>query len=188
MTNFKVINNNIHDNDNIAIDFIGYEGTAGSGETDRARNGICSGNLIYNISSIKNPTYKDYGANGIYVDGGKDIIIEKNTIKNCDIGIEMGSERKGKASDNITVRNNRILDSTNYAALVFGGESKSNGTARNIKIYNNTVYNADTALVIANADSSTNEVKNNTFNKVNTIIEGKIGKNIVKNNISSGKK
>ena len=185
VTEFKVINNRIHDNDNIGIDFIGYEGTAGSGETDRARDGICSGNSVYNISSINNPTYNDYGAGGIYVDGGKNIIIEQNYVRNCDIGIELASEHKGKTTDNITVRNNLILDSTNYAALVFGGESKKNGTAINIKIYNNTIYNADTALVIANADSSTNEVKNNIFNKVNTIIEGKVGKNIIENNISS---
>nr|WP_300004941.1 right-handed parallel beta-helix repeat-containing protein [Tissierella sp.] len=188
VTKFKVINNKVHDNDNIAIDFIGYEGTAGSGETDRARDGVCSGNIIYNISSIKNPTYNDYAADGIYVDGGKDIIIEGNYVKNCDIGIEMASEHKGKTTDNITVRNNLILDSTNYAALVFGGEGKSNGIATNIKIYNNTVYNADTALVIANADSSTNEVKNNIFNKSNIFIEGKEGKNIIQNNLTSDAK
>ncbi len=185
VTEFKVINNKVHDNDNIGIDFIGYEGTAGSGETDRVRDGICSGNMVYNISSIKNPTYNDYAADGIYVDGGKNIIIEGNYVRNCDIGIEMASEHKGKTTDNIIVRNNLILDCTNYAALVFGGESKSNGNATNIKIYNNTVYNADTALVIANADSSTNEVKNNIFNKVNTIIEGNVGKNTIENNMSS---
>ncbi|MGB5824637.1 MAG: stalk domain-containing protein [Proteocatella sp.] len=185
VTEFKVINNKIHDNDNIGIDFIGYEGTAGSGETDRARDGLCSGNIVYNISSINNPTYNDYGADGIYVDGGKNIIIEGNYVKNCDIGIEMASEHKGKTTDNITVRNNLILDCTNYAALVFGGASNSNGTATNIKIYNNTVYNADTALVISNANSSTNEVKNNIFNNVNTIIEGNVGDNIIVNNMSS---
>jgi hypothetical protein len=185
VTEFKVINNTIHDNDNIGIDFIGYEGTAGSGETDRARDGLCAGNIVYNISSINNPTYNDYGADGIYVDGGKNIIIEGNYVKNCDIGIEMASEHKDKTTDGITIRNNLILDCTDYAALVFGGASKSNGTATNIKIYNNTVYNADTALVVSNANSSTNEVKNNIFNKVNTIIEGNVGDNIIENNMSS---
>lgn len=184
VTEFKVINNIIHDNDNIGIDFIGYEGTAGSGETDRARDGICADNYVYNISSINNPTYTDYGAGGIYVDGGKNIIIERNYIRNCDIGIEMASEHKGKTTDNIIVRNNLILDTINYAALVLGGETKSNGTATNIKVYNNTVYNADTALVISNANSSTNEVKNNIFNLSNIIIEGKIGSNIIENNMS----
>lgn len=184
VTKFKVINNKIHDNDNIGIDFIGYEGTAGSGETDRARDGLCAGNIVYNISSKNNPTYNDYGADGIYVDGGKNIIIEGNYVRNCDIGIELASEHKGKTTDNITVRNNLILDCTNYAALVFGGASTSNGTATNIKIYNNTVYNADTALVVANANSSTNEVKNNIFNKANTVIEGNKGNNIIENNMT----
>nr|WP_300002527.1 right-handed parallel beta-helix repeat-containing protein [Tissierella sp.] len=181
---FKVINNTIHDNDNIAIDFIGYEGTSDLGETDRARDGICSGNKVYNISSINNPTYNDFGAVGIYVDGGKNIIIERNYIQNCDIGIEIASEHRGRNTEEIIVRNNLILDSTDYAALSIGGESKSNGQAINIKIYNNTIYNADTALVIANADSDTNEVKNNIFNKTNTLIEGITGKNIIENNIS----
>jgi len=184
VTAFKVINNKIHDNDNIGIDFIGYEGTAGSGETDRARDGLCAGNIVYNISSINNPTYNDYGADGIYVDGGKNIIIEGNFVKNCDIGIELASEHRGKTTDGITVRNNLILDCTDYAALVFGGASNSNGTATNIKIYNNTVYNVDTALVISNANNSTNEVKNNIFNNFNTLIEGKVGNNIVENNIT----
>lgn len=185
VTAFQVINNMVHDNDNIGIDFIGYEGTAGSGENDRARDGLCSGNFVYNISSINNPNYNDYGADGIYVDGGKNIIIERNYVKNCDIGIEMASEHKGKATDEITVRNNLILDCTNYASLAFGGANSSNGTATNIKIYNNTVYNADTALVVSNANSSTNEVKNNIFNNVNTIIEGNPGDNIIENNMSS---
>lgn len=184
VTEFKVINNTIHDNDNIGIDFIGYEGTAGSGETDRARDGLCADNIIYNISSIKNPTYNDYGAGGIYVDGGQNIIIERNYIKNCDIGIEIASEHKGKAADSIIVRNNLILDSTAYAALVLGGESKSHGRATNIKIYNNTIYNGETALVISNANSSTNEVKNNIFYKVNRIMEGKTGDNIIENNMT----
>lgn len=181
---FKVVNNKIHDNDNIGIDFIGYEGTSGSEETDRARDGICSDNIIYNITSINNPTYEDYGAGGIYVDGGKNIVIERNYIKNCDIGIEVASEHRGKTTDEITIRNNLILDSTDYAALSIGGESKSNGKASDIKIYNNTIYNADIALVIANANSSTNEVKNNIFNKVNTVIEGNINNNVVENNMS----
>lgn len=188
VTVFKVINNKIHDNDNIGIDFIGYEGTAGSGETDRARDGICAGNIVYNISSINNPTYKEYGADGIYVDGGKNIIIEQNYIRNCDIGIEMASEHKGKTTDGITVRNNLILDCTDYTALAIGGESSSNGTATNIKIYNNTIYNAGTALVISNASSSSNEIKNNIFNKVNRIIGGNTGNNIIDNNMSSDAK
>lgn len=83
------------------------------------------------------------------------------------------------------VRNNLILESTSYTALAIGGENKSNGLATNIKIYNNTIYNANTGLVIANANSSSNEIKNNIFYKVNNVVEGDIGNNIIENNFNS---
>jgi hypothetical protein len=77
VTNFLVSHNIIHDNDNIGIDFIGFEGTAPAG-FDQARDGVCSSNMVYNISSLNNPAYGgDRAADGIYIDGGRNIIIEK---------------------------------------------------------------------------------------------------------------
>ena len=186
VTDFIVRGNSIHDNDNIGIDFIGYEKTAGSGEQDRARNGICIDNNIYNISSKNNHAYHgDMSADGIYVDGGKNIIIERNRVKNCDIGIEAASEHKGKYTDNIIIRNNLITDCKGYTGICFGGASTSNGMATNIKIYNNTLYNCDTGVVIQNANSNTNAVKNNIIYKCGQTISGKIGKNIISNNYTS---
>ena len=57
---FTIKNNIIHDNNNIGIDMIGFEGTAkhpdeDSGnnpyEADMVRNGVCAGNVVYNISA-----------------------------------------------------------------------------------------------------------------------------------------
>ena len=185
VTNFTVINNIVHDNDNIGIDFIGFEGAAGSSSKDRARNGVCRDNCVYNIASKNNPAYNGgSSAAGIYVDGGKDIIIERNNIKNCDVGVSIASEHKGKNAENIIVRNNLVTDCLSYAGIIFGGCNNENGVAVNVKIYNNTIYNCRTGVVIQNANSSTNEVKNNIIYNCKNSMYGEVGKNQVSNNLT----
>jgi hypothetical protein len=90
---FTITNNIVHDNDNIGIVAIGYERTAPNSSVDQARDGTISQNLVYNITSAKNPNYHgQLGADGIYVDGGTRIVIEQNVVRNADIGIEAASE------------------------------------------------------------------------------------------------
>ena len=48
---FTVKDNLVHDNDNIGIDFIGFEG---HGSPDQARNGSCIRNTVYNIDFSQN--------------------------------------------------------------------------------------------------------------------------------------
>jgi hypothetical protein len=138
---FTVAGNVIHDNDNIGIDFIGFEGT-GPAALDQARNGTCVDNVVYNISSATNPTYGgDRSADGLYVDGGHDIVIERNKVDLCDIGIEVASEHGGKAASNITVRNNFI--SRSYQGnILMGGYASSRGDALNVIVAGNTTYQA----------------------------------------------
>lgn len=152
VTNFTVSNNTVHDNNNIGIDFIGFEPETNSDESiNQARNGICVGNTVYNITSKDNPAYEEgLSADGIYVDGGKNIIIERNTITTSDIGIEVASEHAGKTTENITVRNNFILNS-NSASILTGGYDLDRGKSRNILIINNTTYKgADGELGLQN--------------------------------------
>jgi len=136
---FTVSGNTIHDNDNIGIDFIGFEGTGPAGQ-DQARNGSCVGNVVYNISSAANPTYGgDRSADGIYVDGGLGIVIERNRVDNCDIGVEVASEHGGRSATNITVRNNFI--SRGYQGnILMGGYDATRGNAVNVVVVNNTTY------------------------------------------------
>jgi len=136
---FNVAGNIVHDNDNIGIDFIGFEGTGPIGQ-DQARHGTCVDNVVYNISSATNPTYGgDRSADGIYVDGGRDIVIERNKVDNCDIGIEAASEHGGKTTSNITVRSNFI--SRGYQGnILMGGYDATRGSAQNIIVVNNTTY------------------------------------------------
>src|SRR5580658_9333435 len=49
VTYFLISNNVVHDNDNIGIDAIGFEGVGPTG-SDQARYGEVSGNTVYNIS------------------------------------------------------------------------------------------------------------------------------------------
>ncbi len=185
VTNFKVTNNKVHDNDNIGIDFIGYEGTASS--NDYVRSGICSGNQVWNISSAKNKTYTDLCADGIYVDGGADIVIENNKVWASDIGVETASEHKNKATDKVIVRNNLVYNCGLYG-ISMGGSGDTNGKATNIKIYNNTAYNNSVNMNIQKyCQYSSNVVKNNIFYQ-GTAFEGTKTSIVISNNVTGNPK
>jgi len=161
VTDFIVSNNIVHDNDNIGIDFIGFERQGPKG-FDQARNGICFGNIVYNITTKTNPTYNDLNSDGIYVDGGRDIIIEKNIVYNCDIGIELASEHESKSTENITVRNNFVSGSF-QANIMAGGYASNKGNAVNIIIVNNTTYMGGQGEVALQHNSNSIIIKNNIF-------------------------
>ncbi len=165
---FVVSNNIIHDNNNIGIDFIGYEGVCDNTELDRARDGVCSGNTVYNIDTSTNPAYQgDTSGDGIYVDGGTRIVIEKNIVHHCNIGIEIASEHSGKSSSDITVKNNFVYQNL-IMGIAMGGYDTRRGSTQNCKIVNNTCYHNDTAQdgngeLCLQYDTRDNEIKNNIF-------------------------
>ena len=141
---FKVVNNLVRRSDNIGIDLIGYEGTSTNKKADYVRNGVVKNNKVYEISSYGNPAYgKDYSAGGIYIDGGKNITIEKNTIYHCDIGIEATSEHAGKYADNIDIINNIIYDNF-FTGISIGGYDENRGGTKNSTISQNILYRNDT--------------------------------------------
>jgi Secretion system C-terminal sorting domain/Right handed beta helix region len=138
VSNFTISNNKVHDISNIGIDMAGHFGASSNPSNDQARNGICTGNLVYNcISPYAN-------AAGIYVDGGKSIVIEKNIIYGCQWGIEVGCENIGKTSSQITVRNNFIYNNQS-SGLAFGGYDYPNNSGRitSCKFLNNSLYQND---------------------------------------------
>ncbi|HEY6293891.1 MAG TPA: Ig-like domain repeat protein [Terriglobia bacterium] len=94
VTYFAITNNLVHDNDNIGIDVIGYEGVGPVGY-DEAMYGEVSGNTIYNISGITNPGEGyEYDADGLYCDGCAYVTFERNLIFQVDYGIETTSENQ----------------------------------------------------------------------------------------------
>ena len=142
--NFTVSNNIVHDNNNIAYDFIGYEGECPNPQFDQARNGVVLGNIAYNIDSRGNPAYgNDASADGFYVDGGRDIIIERNEAYDCNIGIELASEHKGKSTNGVILRNNYVHHNT-VVGIAIGGYDQNRGTTADCKIVNNTLYKNNT--------------------------------------------
>jgi hypothetical protein len=141
---YAVLSNRVHDNDNIGIDSIGFERVSPDPAYDQARNGEVRGNLVYNITSYGNPDYgKQYAADGIYVDGGTNIVIEQNVVHDTDLAVELASEHSGRLTSLVTARNNLIYDN-NSNGFSIGGYGKARGGTDHCTIVNNTLFNNDT--------------------------------------------
>ncbi|MFF1634139.1 hypothetical protein [Leifsonia sp. NPDC058248] len=126
---WSISNNDIHDNNNIGIDAIGYEPTLSGAnrytDLNRARNGVISGNRVSYIRSQGNPAYWEDGtwcncADGIYVDGGTHIAVRNNVVTGNDIGVEVAAENAPGSADFVEVRSNTITNSL-YVGIATGG-------------------------------------------------------------------
>src|ERR1022692_3304368 len=166
VTNFKVTNNLVHDNDNIGIDAIGYEGVGPVGY-DEAMYGEISGNTVYNISGITNPGEgREYDADGLYCDGCAYVTFERNVIIQTDYGIETTSENQvcqsngtewsgpnntGTAAKGTfpcygryaTVRNNIFYNSNACGNSIGGYDNRRGGSYHDVFV-NNNLYNNST--------------------------------------------
>lgn len=162
VTDFAVTNNVVRDVNSIGIDFIGGETDIQPDPTKVARNGVCSGNTVVRA----NANYGGGFGAGIYVDGGRDIVIENNTVSESDLGIEIGAENAGLVTSGIEVRNN-VVYRNEKVGLVFGGFSGSVGTVQGCEFRNNTFYQNDTLAAgfgeIWIQHAQNNTVRNNIF-------------------------
>lgn len=176
---FTIRNNKIHNNDNIGIDMIGFEGTAkhengykgNPYDVDFARNGKCYGNVIYGISTYGNKAYREGSgynlcAGGIYVDGGQNIEIYNNFIYNCDIGIEVATEHSPKDNplfhvSGVEVHDNIIANCQGYCGLAFGGFNSSLGLTVGCNFHNNTFIDNSVQIVVQR--SARNQIHHNLF-------------------------
>jgi hypothetical protein len=141
---WTITNNLIHDNNNIGIDAIGFEKVSSNSATDQARDGVISGNSVYNITSYGNPAYgNQYAADGIYCDGCTRVTIERNTIHNTDFALEVTSEWPGKVASYVTVRSNLVYNN-NASGLTIGGYDSKRGGTDHCNFVNNSFYNNDT--------------------------------------------
>ena len=174
---FNIAGNIVHDNNNIGIDMIGFEGTAkheGGGPdnpygSDFVRNGECHDNIVYNISSEGNPAYLEDGeyelcADGIYVDGGQSIEIYNNFVFNCDIGLEVATEHSPEDNElfkvsGIKVHDNVVADCKGWCGLCFGGYDADLGFTENCEFTNNTFI--DNAVQIGIQRSKDNTISQN---------------------------
>ena len=135
---FEITGNSIHDVTNIGIDVIGHEGTSPDPGTDQARNGVVRNNTIVDCIS----PYATSG--GIYVDGGRSIIIENNTSRHNGYGVEIGCENAGATASDIVVRNNMLIDNE-VAGVAMGGFDYPGTTGRveSTIVSGNTLFKND---------------------------------------------
>ncbi|MFZ0661061.1 MAG: right-handed parallel beta-helix repeat-containing protein [Acidobacteriaceae bacterium] len=173
--NFRVTRNTVHDNNNIGMDIIGFERTAPNPAVDRARDGVVSGNLVYNITSKGNPAYgNEADSDGIYVDGGTHVLIERNVMHDVDFGLELASEHRNGSTSHIIARNNLIY-SCHTAGITIGGYDRKRGTTEDTVIVNNTLYKNDTENTGTGEFQMQFYLRNNIF-KNNIIYVGKSGR------------
>jgi len=185
---WAVTNNNIHDNNNIGIDAIGYESTlTGSNrytDTNRARNGMISGNTVSYIRSQGNPAYYEDGgwcncADGIYVDGGTHIVIKNNVVTGNDIGIEVAAENGKGSADHVDVRSNTISNSL-YVGIATGGYCDGDSACGDVKtgqshdnnfigntLRNNNKLNDGSPEILVQFYAYNNVFQNNTITATN---------------------
>mgnify|MGYP001165532094 FL=1 len=140
---FEVVNNHVYNNTNIPIVVIGHEGECSDPALDQARNGLIKNNNVHDNPS----SYA--AAGGIYIDGGKSIIVENNISYNNDYGIEIGCENNGNApnnpsASNIIVRNNLIYNNKVSGIALGGYNYPTSGKVETTTITNNTLFNNDT--------------------------------------------
>ena len=164
---FVESNNLVHDNDNIGLDNIGFEGVSPNVSYDQARDGWVFQNTIYNITSSTNPVYKgSLGSDGYYCDGCTRVIIERNLIHDADIPIEMASEHSGHTASFDIARNNVIYHAL-LVGISIGGYASRVGGSDHCTIVNNTLWSDDTH----NTGSGELQIQ---YNATNNVIENNI--------------
>lgn len=130
---FRVTNNFVHDVNNIAIDIIGYE----KNDRETTKHGLIADNVVLDASnywpycSRGNCAYPvgDESSDGIYVDGGAELIIEYNVVGRADHGIELQSEN-GQLIRNVEVRHNAVFNS-HYKNFTLGDHDGSSEHSNN---------------------------------------------------------
>jgi cysteine-rich repeat protein len=162
VTDWTISDNVVRDVNNIGIDCIGGETDIQPDPAKVCRNGVIRGNTVLRARSIYGGGY----AGGIYVDGGRDVVIENNVVGGSDLGIEVGAENGGTVTQGVVVRNN-VLAGNEKTCLVFGGYAAGAGRVEDSAFSGNTCYRNDT-LGTGNGElwiqyASGNVVRNNVF-------------------------
>lgn len=162
----NVINCRISDIGNIGLDFAGNFGACNTAELDQARYCVARGNTV---SGCISPNARSYG---LYNDGGRDNIFDRNIVYGCTGGIEIGSEEGGKSGKqpvkNIQITNNLVYDNIEIGIAV-GGYSITNssvGYVYDVKIYNNTIVNNAESDIIVNKSDNLDYRNNIIYSKL----------------------
>jgi len=142
---FVFSHNKVYDTENIGIIVAGGDGLNPKGDvsTNYARNGVISDNIFHDNTMTRTPETwgpDRYGAISIYVCGGANTIIERNTVYNSDRGIGLVSESNVYATKTTIVRNNFVYNC--YRTGIYMGDylNYTSGGTKNCYVVNNTLY------------------------------------------------
>ena len=140
--NIYVIENYVHDNTNIGIDFYGNAGYCDIPELDQPRYCVAA------LNKVEASVCEYADAAGLYVDGARDILLTNNYIKSSQYGIEIGAEElsEGFPVKNIIVKNNVMYKNMTCGLRVGGYDEKECGYVTSTKIYNNTIINSSSSV------------------------------------------
>ena len=105
------------------------------------------------------------------MDGGRDVVVDRNQVYACNIGVEIASEHFGKTTSNCTVTNNRI-SACHVGGIFLGGGDTGNGGVNNITISHNTLYQNDPTAFGGGQILMNNLVQNTTITG-NVMVAGK---------------
>lgn len=173
---FSVTNNILYNLSNIGIDIAGGYVYDPMNPVDPEQNFARNGLVAHNFVSNWNPpiTGLDVAA-GIYVDGGRDNVIEHNRVTNYGRGYEIGCEVKNWITSGIILRNN-IAYGNRQAGIGIGGYNypATTGKVTDCQVLNNTCYhnsqgilNNEGELVIDYTEDCA--IKNNIFYASNSL-------------------
>ncbi|MEO6229540.1 MAG: right-handed parallel beta-helix repeat-containing protein [Ferruginibacter sp.] len=139
---FIIRKNKIYNTENIGIDAAGGYWANSTPAFNYARNGIISDNELYNIDMSTGPL-GGHGAIGIYIDGARNIIIERNKVHEADRGIGIVSENDAYPTEDCIVRNNFVYNCVRTGIYLGGYLNYTTGGTSNCYVVNNTLYYND---------------------------------------------
>ena len=176
---FEVSNNTITEVQNIGIVAAGHynwvldiQGATLTAAQNYARNGIIKNNKV---SSCRSPIAP---AAGIYCDGSQNVVIERNTSSNGQVGFSIGNENSNVNSGGHTLRNNLSYDNS-WSGMLLGVPVQASGSyIDNVTVTGNTVFrnggvidtylgNLGASECIINKNIKNLSIKNNIFYAVN---------------------
>ncbi|MCR4581421.1 MAG: DUF1565 domain-containing protein [Bacilli bacterium] len=157
-----IIENDIRNIFNIGIDIAGHYSANSNPDKDYSRYVYVAGNVVISATS----TIADNS--GIYVDGAKGVLVERNYVEDCPFGVSIDQENDvtniNHHTEDIVVSSNLFYHNIKGGIRV-GTTSLLSSSVFNSVIINNTVMQKTTAgtgaLVIAK--SHDNEIVNNVI-------------------------
>lgn len=145
LTGFEISDNRFWDIDNIAIDIAGFYGECPkteNGNSCQANNGKVFGNKVWNLSDGNPGQKKVYPTlAAIYIDGGRDVLVDRNEVHHFGVGLDFGSE-KGGTTEKVILSNNLVY--LNKSAGIWIGNDGFAEGINDCLILNNTIANNNT--------------------------------------------